>query len=139
MTKHDVWNIGRVVVLTLIAWLTPPRLWRKAAKVTCSIHRTERSWPAIRKSLANKYSESEIADITTRFRYYTRELSIQILGLSGPWRSWHPDIRLNSTTHLQEALKGGHGAILWVTETTFSTLILKMALHYAGYQVIQLS
>ena len=139
MDNQDLWNIGRVVVLTLVAWLTPPRLWRRAARATCWLHGRSRSWPSNQKVLANKFPESEIAGIIARLRYYMRELSIQILGLNGPWCLWRPEIRLNGTTYLQEALKRGQGAILWVTETAFSTLIVKMALHYAGYQVVQLS
>lgn len=139
ITKRDIWDIGRLVALTPIAWLVPPRFWRKAAKLTCSINSAERSWPEHKNILADKYSEAEIANIAARRRYYMRELTIQILGLSGPWRSWRPVVHLNGTTHLRKALEGGHGAILWVTETAFSTLIVKMALHNAGYQAIQLS
>ncbi len=107
--------------------------------VTRSIGRTDRCWPAYKNILAHKYSESEIADISARRRGYVRELSLQILGQNGPWRSWRPDIRLNGIAHLRKAIEGGHGAILWVTETAFSALIVKMALHNAGYQAIQLS
>jgi lauroyl/myristoyl acyltransferase len=66
-------------------------------------------------------------------------LKLQILGLNRPWRSWRPDIRLNGEAHLQKALESGHGTILWVLETAFSTLIVKMALHNLGYQACQLS
>jgi lauroyl/myristoyl acyltransferase len=139
MINRNVLDIGKVVALTLIAWLLPPRFWRKAAMATCSIGHTDRCWPAYRFILAHKYSESEIAGISTRRRVYLRELKLQILGLNGPWRSWRPDIRLIGTAHLRKALEGGHGAILWVTETAFSTLIVKMALHNAGYEACQLS
>ena len=139
MTNHDFWYAGRLVALTLIAWLAPPRFWRTAARVTCSIGRAARFWPAYQNILANKYCETEIADIAARCRCYERELKIQILGLNGPWRSWRPNIGLSGKNHLQKALERGHGAILWVTHTAFSTLIVKMALHNAGYQAVQLS
>ena len=89
--------------------------------------------------LGHKYSKSEIANISARRHGYTRELKLQIFGMNGPRRSWRPDMRLNGKEHLQTALERGHGVILWVTETSFSTLLVKMALHNAGYRTIQLS
>ena len=139
MTLRDVRDIGKLAALALIAWLLPPRLWRKAAIATRSIGQADPYSPAYRLVLAQKYSKPEIAGIRTRDRAYRRELRLQILGLNGPWRSWRPNICLNGTIHIRTALERGHGAILWVTETTFSTLIVKMALHDAGYQAYQLS
>jgi len=64
---------------------------------------------------------------------------LQILGLKGTWRSWCPDIRLHGDAKLRKALNNGRGAILWVTESAYSTLIFKMALNSAGYRACQLS
>jgi lauroyl/myristoyl acyltransferase len=139
MTIIDVKDIAKIAALTLIAWLLPPSLWRKAARATSSIGRDDRSGPAHQRNLAHKYSKSDIAAIRRRRRAYLRELKLQILGLIGPWKSWHPHIHLVGTGHLQKALEGGRGAILWVTDTVFSTLVAKMALHDAGYQAYQLS
>ena len=139
MNHRDLLQIGKLIGLTFIAWLLPPRFWRKAARATHRVDQPDHCWPAYNHILASKYPESEIVPISTRRHAYTRELKLQILGLNGPWRSWHPDIRLNGTAHLQSALQAGHGAILWVTETAFSTLIVKMALHNAGYHACQLS
>jgi len=139
MTSRDFLDVGKVIALTLIAWLIPPRFWRKAAMATSQIGQTDHSWPLYRRFLAEKYPESEFAKISARRRGYVRELQLQILGLNRPWRSWRPSIQLNGLVHLRKALEGGHGAILWVTETAFSTLIVKMALHNAGYRACQLS
>lgn len=139
MTIGDARDIVKIAALTLIAWLLPPRLWRKAAMATCATGRADPCLPAYRKILAHKYPDSEFAGIGWRNRVYSREQSLQILGLSGPWRSWRPDIRLSGTEHLQNALAGGHGAILWVTDSAFAKLIVKMALHHAGYHACQLS
>ena len=106
---------------------------------TISSRQVDRYWPAYQHIFAHKYTEFEIALISKRHRGYVRELRLQILGLSRPWPSWRPDIRLIGTIHLREALARGHGAILWVTETAFSTLIVKMALHSAGFRACQLS
>jgi len=139
MTIRDVKDIGKLVAYTLIAWLLPARYWRKAAMAIPANGRLDGCWPAYRFILTDRYSESEITRISTQRRVYVRELNLQILGLNRPWRSWRPDIRLNGAAHLRNALEGGHGTILWVTETAFSTLIVKMALHNAGYQACQLS
>jgi lauroyl/myristoyl acyltransferase len=139
MTIIDIIDIARIAALTVIAWLLPPGLWRKTAQATSLIGRDDRSGPAYQRNLTHKYSKSDVAAVKRRRRAYLRELKFQILGLIGPWRSWRPDIHLVGAAHLQKALESGHGAILWVTDTVFSTLVTKMALHDAGYQAYQLS
>jgi len=139
MINRDILIFCKIVALTLIAWLLPPRFWRKAAMSTAWIGRNDPCWPAYRHVLGSKYADSEIARISARRRSYTRELQLEILGLNCPWWSWRPDICLKGIDHLQRALANEHGAILWVTETSFSTLIVKMALHNAGYRTCQLS
>jgi hypothetical protein len=139
MSIRDFLDIGKIVALTLIAWLFHPRFWRKAAIATSRIGQTDRTKPVCNYILGHKYSESEIAKLSRKRRSYQRELQLQILGLNRPWRSWRPNIRLDGAPHLKRALEGRCGVILWVTETAFSTLVVKMALHNAGYQVCQLS
>jgi lauroyl/myristoyl acyltransferase len=139
MTIRDVLQLGKLLPFALIAWLFPPDYWRKVAMATSRIGESDRCGPIYDYILGHKYSKSEIARISAKRRGYTRELKLQIFGLNGPWRSWHPDILLNGEDYLRRALEGGHGAILWVTETAFSTLIVKMALHKCGYQACQLS
>lgn len=139
MTIRDLLQLGKILLLTLIAWCISPRFWRKAAATTGRFGGLDKCWPVYEQILAQKFSKSEIAAISARRHSYTRELKLQILGLNGPWRTWHPDIRLNGEPHLRTALETAHGAILWVLETSFSTLIVKMALHNAGYSAIQLS
>lgn len=139
MTIRDVLQLSKLLPLALIAWLFPPGFWRKGAMATSCIGHSDQCGPIYNYILGQKYSKLEIARISAKRRSYARELKLQIFGLNGPWRSWHPDIRLNGEDNLRTALGGGHGTILWVTETAFSTLILKMALHKCGYQACQLS
>jgi len=139
MTFEDARDVAKTFGLALMAWLVPPRFWRKAAAATWSVGKPDPGRAAYRYILGDKYSESEIAAISTRRRIYLRELRLQLLGMNGPWYFWRPRIRLHGAAHLQKALADGHGAILWVTETPFSTLIVKMALHQAGYHAVQLS
>jgi Bacterial lipid A biosynthesis acyltransferase len=139
MTIRDVLQLGKLLPLALIAWIFPPGFWRKVAMATSWIGQSDQCGPIYDYILGHKYSKSEIARISAKRHSYIRELKLQIFGLNGPWRSWHPDIRLNGEDYLRRALEGGHGAILWVTETAFSTLIVKMALHTGGYRGCQLS
>jgi lauroyl/myristoyl acyltransferase len=139
MAIRDAQEIVKLAAFTLIAWLLPPRLWRKAAAATCKIGKDDNWNSAWRNILGNKYSDAHIARISARHHAYIRELKLQILGLNGPWRSWRPDIWLHGMPHLQNALARERGAILWVVETAFSTLIAKMALHDAGIHCCQLS
>jgi len=106
---------------------------------TSRLGQTDHCKPIYRYILGDKYSESELAAINTRRHAYTRELKLRILGMNGPWRFWRPAIRLNGEAHLRRALESNRGTILWVTDSSFSTLIVKMALHNAGYQACQLS
>ena len=140
MTLGDTLLLSKIVAGTAIAWCVPPRYWRKVASAMGGISQADQCWPVVYDAiLGQKYSKTEIARIRERRHTYSRELKFQILGLAGPWRAWRPDIRLNGEVNLQDALKRGRGAILWVLETTFSTLIVKMALHRTGYYACQLS
>src|SRR6266581_3304205 len=125
MTLRDVLHLGKLLPLALIAWLLPPRFWRKAASATGRVAKKDHCWPVYEDILGHKYTRSEIANISARRHSFTRELKLQILGLNGPWRSWRPDIRLNGEAHLRRAFESNHGTILWVLETVFSTLIVK--------------
>jgi len=140
MTLHDLWDVGKIGVLAVIAWLLPPRYWRKAAIATSILGRNDLSGEAYRNNLAPAFSAADSAAISRRRRVNTRELNIQIMGLVGPWRrSWRPQIRLIGGNHLQKSLDDSHGAILWMTENSFSTLIAKIALYDAGYRACQLA
>lgn len=53
--------------------------------------------------------------------------------------AWRPEVRLEGTDHLDAALTEGRGAVLWVAPMIFATLVVKVALHDAGYRVGHLS
>jgi predicted LPLAT superfamily acyltransferase len=52
---------------------------------------------------------------------------------------WSPSIRLDGEARLRQALAGGHGAILWVTNAVLASLVVKKALQARGYSVHHLS
>jgi hypothetical protein len=57
------------------------------------------------------------------------------------WRpgGWAGKLSLEGEAHLGTALKGGKGAVLWISPTVFNSLPAKIALHATGYKVSHLS
>jgi predicted LPLAT superfamily acyltransferase len=139
VTARDILQLGKILVFAAIAWCTPPRFWRKIAATTARIGQKDRCRPHYNAILAQRYSPAEIAIFGQRRRAYSRELKMQILGLSGPWKAWRPQIQLDGEINLRQGLEAGRGIILWVVESSFSTLIVKMALYGGGYHASQLS
>ncbi|TPI14465.1 hypothetical protein FJW06_10850 [Mesorhizobium sp. B4-1-3] len=54
------------------------------------------------------------------------------------WR-WSPAVRLEGIEALQQALRNGHGAIIWCDQFTAQTIMGKRALHEAGVDTHQVS
>jgi hypothetical protein len=141
MTKDDLLQAGKVAAFALIAWATPPRWWRKVAVAMPNVG-TANAGPDLRhfqSVLGPAFGADALSILDNRRRACSREVKLQILGLNGPWRSWRPNIRLHGEAHLRKALDEGKGAILWVTDSAYSTLIFKIALDRAGYRAYQLS
>jgi hypothetical protein len=141
MTKSDLMQASKIAAFAAIAWSTPPRFWRKVAAAMPRFERADAT-PSLRvfqRILGPAFDANALAILDDRRRMCSREAKLQILGLSGPWRFWRPDIRLHGEAHLRKALDDGRGAILWVTESAYSTIIFKMALARAGYRACQLS
>ncbi len=95
--------------------------------------------PLGQRVLGQEFDAKALSTLDEKRRVCGREARLQILGSLGPWRSWHPDIRLCGEANLRKAFDNGRGAIVWVTDSLYSTLIFKMALHQAGYDGCQLS
>jgi lauroyl/myristoyl acyltransferase len=139
MTKGDLFQAGRITALAAIAWSTPPRLWRRIAAAIPNFRSTDPALRRYQRTLGLPDDANAVALLDRRRRAHALEAKLQILGLIGPWRSWRPDVRLRGESHLQMALANGRGAILWVAESYHGMLMLKIALHRAGYRLCQLS
>jgi lipid A biosynthesis acyltransferase len=66
------------------------------------------------------------------------EETLQLLACHRPG-GWRPTVELRGTDHLLKALAGGCGAILWVGNSAFASLTVKLALHDAGFRLNHLS
>lgn len=141
MNKSDALQVGKIAALTLVAWSTPPRLWRKAAAAlpNFGLVYPGPSLSVYQRIFGLAFNADALSDLNDKRRICSREAVLQILGLKGTWRSWRPEIRLRGEAHLQKAIDKGTGAILWVTDSNYSTLIFKIAMHRAGYRLSQLS
>jgi lauroyl/myristoyl acyltransferase len=134
--------LGLALLLPL-AWLLPERGWapfgRAGARLPLltsqnSVHRTAEGIAAA------------LGDVgPSRARGIARDLKAAIYEIRcqdlRAWRpgSWAPKLSLEGEAHLIEALKGGTGAVLWVSPTVFNSLPAKIALHAKGYKVSHLS
>jgi predicted LPLAT superfamily acyltransferase len=139
MNKFDLLQVGKIAAFTTVAWLTPPRLWRKAAAATAHFGTYGADLSVYQRIFGPTFDKNAASLLNYRRRICRYEARLQILGLKGIWRSWWPDIRLHGDAELRKALNNGRGAILWVTESAYSALILKMALNSAGYRASQLT
>ena len=139
MSKADLLQVGKIAALTTVTWLTSPRLWRKAAATTACFGTYCADLSIYQRVWGPTFDENAASVLNYKRRVCRHEACLQVLGLKGIWRSWCPDIRLHGDAELRKALNKGRGAILWVTDSTYSTLIFKMALNSAGYRACQLS
>jgi lauroyl/myristoyl acyltransferase len=89
--------------------------------------------------LSDYISRQRADEIDVDWRARTLEARMQILALHRPGRSWQPKIQIHGLQHLEAALGAKSGAILWVSDFVYSSLITKMAFSQAGYGVSHLT
>lgn len=66
------------------------------------------------------------------------ETKFQLIASHLPYR-WRPNVKLFGEDHIKAALLKGKGVILWDSHFSFSSIITKMGLHAAGYNLHHLS
>lgn len=66
------------------------------------------------------------------------EETLQLLACHRPG-GWRPTVELRGADHLLKALAGGCGSVLWVGNSAFASLTVKIALHDAGFRLHHLS
>jgi lauroyl/myristoyl acyltransferase len=126
-----------------LAWCLPSGAW---SPVSNSITRAKAAFlrsrfpapaPAVEAAFPQQPAEF-VQRIGRELDANRRELRMQILRKNAPW-GWTPDIQLEGTRYLQDALQAHCGVVLWVSHFVFCGLIAKIALHDAGYAVTHLS
>jgi lauroyl/myristoyl acyltransferase len=132
-----------LALLLLPSWILPERLWAGLCRATM-----RKSSSTKRRSIENVAETSRAAlgrsdipaseAVALELKVAVQELRMQ--DLRG-WRpgGWRPRMVVVGENHLQSALSGGNGAILWVAPFVFNSGPTKIALHQRGYRVSHLS
>ena len=141
---RDIKEIAKLTVLAAISWFIPESNWGRISGAIAALisrlkpTRTRSRIECIRVGLGHRRIATPIPDVEARCRAGQYEEQLQILReyLPGGWR---PVIRLTGREHIEAALARGHGAVLWISEFVFCSLVAKIALHQAGFSVSHLS
>jgi lauroyl/myristoyl acyltransferase len=142
VTTSDFYQALKLLVMAPASWLLSiDRLWPVA--------RNLRDWTARRRILPGPgqaviaqvlaVTPAQASEILWTSRNRMLEAQLQILALTRPGRRWRPAIRVHGLANLEAALERRSGAILWVSDFIYGTLITKMALQQAGFPLIHLS
>jgi lauroyl/myristoyl acyltransferase len=129
--------------LVVAAIFCPKRRWHQSASLIDSI--------GSRSHESNSLSQSEIAvcqrlginqgrlrQIIAASRVHRTEHLIHVIH-SLANRNWVPRFEITGKHHLDDALRDGKGAVLWVAHFSFASLFTKMALSGAGYKISHIS
>jgi lauroyl/myristoyl acyltransferase len=144
LTRGDLAFAAELPLLAILALVLPERRWRRACQHLEALKARLRFFDpaAVARTAAHVLGPSRPDFDATRFALESAagrsEHHLQILRAAG-LRSWKPKLALEGTTHLDEALAAGHGAVLWVAHFCFNALATKVALAQAGYGTWHLS
>ena len=132
-----------VLVLGLVAWLCPPRAWpalcRGLAPLAARFVGGRRALISrIAALLGSRAARADPEQVLRAFQAAHIERKLQILRVHLP-PPWRPAIRLEGREHVEAALARGRGAILWVSDFAFASLVAKMAMARAGHPMSHLS
>jgi lauroyl/myristoyl acyltransferase len=144
MTKGDLRDTAKLAGTALVSWLFPVEELSWVARKIRYIRgvgtgRSHRIDSIVARVLSEYISKQRAEEIDLDWRARVLEARMQILALHRPGRSWHPRIHLRGLEHLENALGRKSGALLWVSDFVYSSLITKMAFCQAGYSVTHLS
>lgn len=86
----------------------------------------------IARATGSNQSDSERLVAATRAARHESAMQVLRSHLAG---GWHPNITLEGRHYLDDALRSGNGAVLWMAHFAFAGTIVKMAIHGAGYRL----
>ena len=149
MQKRDLRIIVRVLLRGAFAWLMPERYWRPWRRliIRCQhglgLKRQQRArvperLAQIESLIDRPLTQEESATLAYRGAAPAFDDTMRIFRSYSPL-GWKPEITLRGAEHLDHALEQGLGVVLWVATFSGSRLVVKMALHQAGYEIHHLS
>lgn len=144
LRTRDLGEIARLIGLLPFAWILPDRAWLPVAATAGTLvarlrrDRAQRMVRYMGSIIGGRCPDASVEDAARRRVVMAYLDRLQILRC---WRpgDWTPVVRLHGEEHLEEALGGGNGAILWVADFVFAPTLVKLALHRAGYPISHLS
>ncbi len=142
-TLGDVAVTLQIVGAALVSWIVPERFWlplTRAVGRAATWWRLPQDGPAASPfdDILSALAGCSVRDLVTE-RIATGYQS-RLYGLR-EYRPWRLDIAITlvGARHLEHALAGGGGAILWIAGSTSASLVTKVGLHRAGFRVSHLS
>jgi len=139
----DLATLAGLPVLTALAWVTAESTWNIASNAMAplagpfsigSINLPQ----CIAALLELRDGAAGGARILREMLAHQVEETVQLLACHRPG-GWRPVTELRGADHLLKSLAAGSGAVLWVGNSAFSSLTVKMALHDAGFRLHHLS
>jgi lauroyl/myristoyl acyltransferase len=142
--RRDVWQSLKLAEASLLACVLPvdylsiaaPRIRRVRDRWTNHPNQIEL---IVSRTLSDLISKERAYEIDFEWRASVLESRMQIIALHRPYGVWKPTIKIAGVEHIQRAIQHGSGALLWVSDFVYSSLITKMAFCDAGYEVSHLS
>lgn len=140
-------DLRRVLLLTalgFVSWVLPTKAW--APCLGGAVRIANRVAPRRAREYERWLSGSGLprepaGSSSAAARAYTANqwlLNVMFLREHRPG-GWRPTITLEGRENLEAALNAGRGAVLWVTDTVPSSLIVKRGLFESGFAVTHLS
>jgi lauroyl/myristoyl acyltransferase len=139
----DLAAVAGLPLLTLLAWATTEGAWQMLGGSMVPLAAPFAGLPAgLAQCIAALLDLQDGAVGGTRILRdmlaHQVEETMQLLACHRP-DAWRPSVELRGTDNLLKALATGCGAVLWVGNSAFASLTVKMALHKEGFRLHHLS
>lgn len=136
----DLRILFELPLLFALSWLLPQRAWFTACQIVEAIKARiglfdPRPVAVAAACAFNTLPSRKFAIESAAGR---SECHLQVLRCYRPG-GWKPALILEGYEHIDRALAGGRGCVLWVGHFCFNSLATKMALHRAGYALWHVS
>jgi len=139
----DLATLAGLPVLTALAWATGEGNWQVASNAMAPLAApfsigSNNLAQCIAALLELPDGPTGGARLLRQMLAHQVEETLQLLACHRPG-GWRPATELHGADHLLKALAAGSGAVLWVGNSAFASLTVKMALHDAGFRLHHLS
>jgi hypothetical protein len=139
----DLAALTGLPVLTALAWATAESSWPFVGNAMAPLAApfsigSDKLAECVATLLALRDGAVGGARILRNVLSHQVEETLQLLACHRPG-GWRPTVELHGVDHLLKALAGGCGAVLWVGNSAFASLTVKIALHDAGFRLHHLS